>query len=508
MRFILIFSIFLFGGLSLPIFAGDTQGLPTENAAKDSVNDSSKGNRQPEVVVPAQKPYKIRRSNFKTYHLKTKGVKIGTIDEDNKGKRYAISIGINNYNDSGINDLSKAKNDAKILGKILQTNGQFNPIYIMTDDIDPRKDKNRMYPTKSNIEQRLDSVLESIRPQDMLVFFFSGHGVSDYNENGYILPVDTNNSNIHATSIKVDDIVAKIKSKKIKKFILVLDACRDVAATTSKSVSNTSIKEKEFQEGEVAATFYSTKAGFFSYEDDESAYGVFTKYLVYGMEGKADVNNDNIVSFSELETFVVDGVKQWSEKKGKNQKPFTRIHDEKSGDLIITYSPNKTAQSIADKPLPKSLVGFDYASRSAAIPGWGQYYGDRKYKASAYLLITLGLAGNFAHQHTIFKRTQTEFNSIPLIPFTLNENALLLNFTNVSNGQKKLLNAENNMFNAGYALTAFWIFNIVDAFIFKSAIENPLKISYTPSFLNPSVPLVYGSSKLYCEIKIQWNIKF
>jgi hypothetical protein len=255
-------------------------------------------------------------------------------------------------------------------------------------------------------------------------------------------------------------------------------------------------------------TFYSTKAGFFSYEDDESAYGVFTKYLVYGMEGRADVNSDNIVSFAELETFVVDGVRQWSEKKGKNQKPFTRIHDEKSGDLIITYSPNKTAQSIADKPLPKSLIGFDYAFRSVAIPGWGQYYGDRKYKASAYLLITLGLAANFANRHAAFKRTQTSFNSIPLIPFSLNENALLFNFTNVSNGQKKLLNAENTMFNAGYALTAFWVFNIVDAFIFKSAIENPLKISYTPVFPNYSVPSVYGSSKLYGEMEVRWDWKF
>jgi hypothetical protein len=158
----------------------DSQNTPPKTNAE---NESGSGS----IVVKPKREYEVKRTNFKKYVIRTKSVRLGSIDEDNKGKRYAISVGINNYNDSGINDLSKARNDAKILGKVLQTNGQFNPIYIMTDDIDPRKDKNRLYPTKSNIEQRLDSVLENIRSQDMLVFFFSGHGVSDYNENGYIL---------------------------------------------------------------------------------------------------------------------------------------------------------------------------------------------------------------------------------------------------------------------------------------------------------------------------------
>ena len=42
------------------------------------------------------------------------------------GKRYAICIGVNGYEDANIQDLDKASNDAKALGKVLKEYGQFD----------------------------------------------------------------------------------------------------------------------------------------------------------------------------------------------------------------------------------------------------------------------------------------------------------------------------------------------------------------------------------------------
>lgn len=70
--------------------------------------------------------------------------------------------------------------------------------------------------------------------------------------------------------------LSKISREENQKSLLILDACRDILYT-SKSAVRDSIREKVYTEAEVAATFYSTKSGYFSYEDDESDYGVFTK---------------------------------------------------------------------------------------------------------------------------------------------------------------------------------------------------------------------------------------
>ena len=49
-------------------------------------------------------------------------------------KKWALVIGVNDYNDVGITDLSKARNDAKIIGQILKEQGGFEKVCVMTDD--------------------------------------------------------------------------------------------------------------------------------------------------------------------------------------------------------------------------------------------------------------------------------------------------------------------------------------------------------------------------------------
>ncbi len=61
----------------------------------------------------------------KNYGIQSKGLKLKNLDENNGGKRHAIVVGINNYQDTGISDLSKARNDAKLVGKILREQGEF-----------------------------------------------------------------------------------------------------------------------------------------------------------------------------------------------------------------------------------------------------------------------------------------------------------------------------------------------------------------------------------------------
>ena len=268
---------------------------------------------------------------FFLYSEGEKGVILNKM-KGNEGKRWAICIGINTYMDDSISTLKKAQNDAKNLGKIFKTRGQFDHVFVMTDDLDFM---DSLFPVKANIEEKIEYLLEFVDKNDMVVISFSGHGISDNKGNGYLLAVDTRMSNKLETSVRVESIVNKFKAKGLKKTLLLLDACREELLEV-KGAGNEGLKAKIFSSAEVAAIFYATKSGWYSYEDPESDNGVFTRYLLKGMQGDADTSADGVVSFSELEQYVQEKVMEWSLRNGKKQKPYTKIHGEKFGDLGLT----------------------------------------------------------------------------------------------------------------------------------------------------------------------------
>lgn len=270
--------------------------------------------------------------------------------EGNEGKRWAICIGINKYMDDSISTLEKARNDAILLGQVLKIQGQFDHVFVMTDDLDFM---DPLFPVKANIEERIDYLLEFVEKEDLVVISFSGHGISDTKGNGYLLAVDTRISNKQETSVRVESIVNKFKTKGLKKTLLLIDACREELLEV-KGVGNAGLQAKLFSSAEVSAIFYATKSGWYSYEDPESDNGVFTRYLLEGMEGNADTNSDGIVSFSELEQFVQEKVMEWSLRTGRKQKPYTKIHGEKFGDLGLTVAMTGIAEKDQDPETEKT----------------------------------------------------------------------------------------------------------------------------------------------------------
>ena len=267
--------------------------------------------------------------------LEVTGVDIKTV-EGNEGARWAICIGINDYEDSEILNLSKPRNDAKTLGAILESQGQFDNVYIMTDDINARDED---YPRLRHLLNRLDFLKNFIQPEDLVVFFFSGHGISDEDGKGYLVVSDSYTNNIFDTSLPVETVVNWLNELNVDRSLLLLDACRE-QITENKSAISRSLVQERYENAVIRAIFYATKSEGFSYEDPESDYSVFARFIIDGLEGYADIkyagNGDDIVTFFELSAFVEEEVKAWALRNGKVQLPFTDIYGEKTGDLALT----------------------------------------------------------------------------------------------------------------------------------------------------------------------------
>ncbi|MBN2442696.1 MAG: SUMF1/EgtB/PvdO family nonheme iron enzyme [Spirochaetales bacterium] len=279
-----------------------------------------------------------------------KGLLIKKI-KGNEGKRWAVCIGIKDYWEEKIADLEKAQNDAKGLAKIFNTIGQFDKVYTMTDDLD-LKDKN--YPTKFNIEDRIDYIMKMARKNDLIVFAFSGHGIADAQGQSYLVPADVRLNKPYETSFELDYIVSKLKEKKIEKSLLLIDACRE-EMQESKGLKAGGFSTPIYSKAELAAIFYATKAGWYSYEDKQSDYGIFTRFLIEGLKGKANSDNDSIVSFSELEKYVMKTVFDYALELDIEQCPYTKIYGEKFGDLALTAI-NSSTTIVEDDENPENMV--------------------------------------------------------------------------------------------------------------------------------------------------------
>src|SRR5579883_2175247 len=76
---------------------------------------------------------------------------------------------------------------------------------------------------------------------------------------------------------------------------------------------------------------YSTKPGTRSWEDDKLAHGVFTKFLIDGINGEA-AGPDGLVTFFDLETYVREKVKEFK----PIQEPYEGPSLGAAGDFYIS----------------------------------------------------------------------------------------------------------------------------------------------------------------------------
>ncbi|MCP4155540.1 MAG: DUF1566 domain-containing protein [bacterium] len=264
--------------------------------------------------------------------------------DGNAGKRWAIIIGINDYKDKRIVDLKTPRKDVKMIEAVLKKNGQFDEIHTMSDELDPG---NENFPKKEQVLKKLQSLKAAIKPEDMVMFFFSGHGISNSTGDGFLVLANSYKENLNGTSLKVKDLVKWLGELKVKKSLILLDANRE-KFLVGKDMKLKGIPVEDFGSNQPGGIFYAATPGSNSYENNGNP-GIFTGYIADGIKGLADVtanggNNDKIVSFSELATYLRSGVSQWAKDSGRNQTPLAKIVGD--GKLAVsTYGalPTKSA---------------------------------------------------------------------------------------------------------------------------------------------------------------------
>jgi Caspase domain len=161
-----------------------------------------------------------------------------------------------------------------------------------------------------------------IRKQDVLIVFISSHG-TDINGFGIVCSSNKANPGEYSkyTTINYEkDIIANINSIECKR-ILFFDACYSGQAG-GKSTDFSKIQEQISKTPPSIITFASSRGDEKSYEDKKWKHGAFTKVILEGLDGRADISNDSLISIQELVDYVKLAVPDTVKKIHQEQHPY------------------------------------------------------------------------------------------------------------------------------------------------------------------------------------------
>ncbi|MFA6469450.1 MAG: caspase family protein [Bacteroidota bacterium] len=257
-------------------------------------------------------------------------------------QRWAVVVGVSEYGNPAIKNLAYADRDAKAFAEFLKSSagGGFEEERVK---ILLNKDA-----TLQNIKTALFNFLRQTVDKDLVVIYFAGHGAPEpaNPNNNYLLCYDTDPNALETSAFPMWDVNTALQRYiPSKRVVVFTDACHsggissDIAtrgmSTTDDNMINQYLADlSKTKEGIIV--FTASQAGEVSQELEKFGHGVFTYYLLEGMKGEADFNNDYTVTIGELMDYVEEKVKR---QTSGNQHP-TRNQGAYDKDLTISLIPN------------------------------------------------------------------------------------------------------------------------------------------------------------------------
>lgn len=249
-------------------------------------------------------------------------------------KAHGVVIGINNYKDPKIANLTYARADAEGVYEVL-TNpdlGRFSPenVILLLDE----------GATQRNIRTAIGTTLRRKADKDDLVYiYYAGHGSGEIdpksqNEDGiekYLVPVDAELDNLFATGIAMEEIQRFFYRLESKQVIFFIDSCYSGEAG-GRTFKNPNYQKRagltsEFLDqlsGEGRLVVAACDVNEVSLETPRVQHGLFTYHLIEGLKGKADKDADGYVTLNELYNYIYEHVYRDSRLMGGSMHPVQK----------------------------------------------------------------------------------------------------------------------------------------------------------------------------------------
>lgn len=265
--------------------------LATPDGGQRDNDDGPDGtNAQLNEILPADGEYSVRVTSYAPGETGAYRLTITAGQESERqrnvegGQRvFAVMVGIANYGGASSN-LPYTDEDAVNLDAELRRQGVLNPESVLLVNAQA---------TRASVTQAIQRVAAQAGPEDVFLFFFSGHGVQHPSTSDRELDGMSEHLVLRDGEISDVELGRMLSSVRARLSLVVLDAC----------FSGGFAREVVTRPGVM---------GIFSSEEDLTsmvanrfqAGGYLSHFLRDGLAGRADENGDGLVTAGELATYL------------------------------------------------------------------------------------------------------------------------------------------------------------------------------------------------------------
>ncbi len=204
-------------------------------------------------------------------------------------KRLALFIGNSTYDDATLTRLKAPAADVRSLAAALRDPGigEFDQVQELIDQ------------SESIVRRAIADFFTRRHPDDLLLFFFSGHGVKDDRGRLYLAVRDTDYHQLSATAISSGFVVEHMDECRSKRQILILDCCNSGAFARGVKGDPTAVTADMFAgNGYGRVVLTASDATQYALEGDRvierAELSLFTHYLLEGLVTGAASSEDTI----------------------------------------------------------------------------------------------------------------------------------------------------------------------------------------------------------------------
>lgn len=185
---------------------------------------------------------------------------------------------------------------------------------------------------------------EDIKSKDILLFYFSGHGIPDGYGDNYLGTSEVEPNMPYRKGYSFDEFTKMMQRSLSTRIVAILDCCYSGAAKISKGgeqdaarIGTAVMREKShsLEQGEGRYLLASSQPLQQAFEFEEANQSLFTHFLLEGLHGAEgeSVDKDGRVTLDSLSKYVYHKVTELL----PNQRPIRKV--EGSGDIVLAYYP-------------------------------------------------------------------------------------------------------------------------------------------------------------------------
>lgn len=264
--------------------------------------------------------------------------------------RAALVVGAHEFVDPKFQGLRSPATDVEALARVLEETaiGGFEVKTVLNQ-------------ASSVVQQALERFFSNRRPDDLLLLYFSCHGVKDPSGRLHFVTTNTTFDLLRSTGISASFVSEQMEYSRSKRIVVLLDCCYSGAFLKGFRARGDDSVAVDQLEGRGRAVITASRATEYAFEADELASAnaqpsMFTGAIVEGLAtGNADANGDGLVTVDELYDYVYDSVRG----RVAGQTPGRWMDVE--GDLVVARNPSPRLRPAAVPPELQRAIESDAA---------------------------------------------------------------------------------------------------------------------------------------------------